>query len=101
MLRAAYILAILLIGFSSSGQAQVQRLKIGGNNGLEWQNNSLIFNALEVTDENGLSPLEADPEANLLPRIKELGGTATTSVRTAAARSNQIINELGLKKEEE
>ncbi len=94
MLRAAYILAILLIGFSSSGQAQVQRLKIGGNDGLEWQNNSLIFNALEVTDENGLSPLEADPEANLLPRIKELGGTATTSVRTAAARSNQILKEL-------
>ena len=94
MLRAAYILAILLIGFSSSGQAQVQRLKIGGSDGLDWQNNSLIFNALEVTDENGLSPLEADPEANLLPRIKELGGTATTSVRTAAARSNQILKEL-------
>ncbi len=94
MLRAAYILATLLIGFSSSGQAQVQRLKIGGNDGLDWQNNSLIFNALEVTDENGLSPLEADPEANLLPRIKELGGTATTSVRTAAARSNQILKEL-------
>jgi hypothetical protein len=94
MLRAAYILAALLIGFSSSGQAQVQRLKIGGNDGLEWENNSLIFNALEVTDENGLSPLEADPEANLLPRIKELGGTATTSVRTAAARSNQILKEL-------
>ena len=94
MLRAAYILATLLIGFSSSGQAQVQRLKIGGNDGLEWKNNSLIFNALEVTDENGLSPLEADPEANLLPRIKELGGTATTSVRTAAARSNQILKEL-------
>ncbi|MBT7585641.1 MAG: hypothetical protein HN558_08960 [Gemmatimonadetes bacterium] len=94
MLRATYILAALLIGFSSSGQAQVQRLKIGGNDGLEWQNNSLVFNALEVTDENGLSPLEADPEANLLPRIKELGGTATTSVRTAAARSNQILKEL-------
>ena len=94
MLRAAYILAILLIGFSSSGQAQVQRLKIGGSDGLDWQNNSLIFNALEVTDENALSPLEADPEANLLPRIKELGGTATTSVRTAAARSNQILKEL-------
>ena len=94
MLRAAYILATLLIGFSSSGQAQVQRLKIGGNDGLDWQNNSLIFNALEETDKNGLSPLEADPEANLLPRIKELGGTATTSVRTAAARSNQILKEL-------
>ena len=53
MLRAAYILAALLIGFSSSGQAQVQRLKIGGNDGLEWEKNSLIFNALEVTTKTG------------------------------------------------
>ena len=94
MLRAAYILAALLVGLSSASQAQVQRLKIGGNDGLEWESNSLIFNALEVTDEIALSPLEANPEENLLPRIKELGGTATTSVQTAAARSNQILNEL-------
>ena len=94
MLRAAHILAALLIGFSGISQAQVQRLKIGGDDGLEWESNSLIFNALEVTDEAALSPLEADPADNLLPRIKELGGTATTSVRTAAARSNQILNEL-------
>ena len=94
MPRAAYILAALLIGFSGSSQAQVQRLKIGGDDGLEWEDNSLIFNALEVTETTALSPLEADPEENLLPRIKELGGNATTSVRTAAARSNQIINEL-------
>lgn len=91
---AAYIAAALLIGFSGSSQAQVQRLKIGGDDGLEWESNSLIFNALEVTETTALSPLEADPEENLLPRIKELGGSATTSVRTAAARSNQIINEL-------
>jgi hypothetical protein len=92
MLRAAHILAALLIGFSGSSQAQVQRLKIGGD-GLEWESNSLIFNALEVS-EGSLLPLEADPDENILPRIKELGGNATTSVRTAAARSNQIINEL-------
>ena len=61
MLRAAYILAALLVGLSSASQAQVQRLKIGGNDGLEWESNSLIFNALEVTDEIALSPLEANP----------------------------------------
>ena len=93
MPRAAYTLAALLL-FAGAGQAQVQRLKIGGDDGLEWENNSLIFNAIEVTEDDGLSPLEADPEENILPRIKELGGSATTSVRTAAARSNQIINEL-------
>ncbi len=88
MTRAALALACLAIPVSAA-----ERLKIGGD-GLEWERNALIFNALEVTDDRGLSPLEADPEENILPRIKELGGSATTSVRTAAARSNQIINEL-------
>ena len=92
MIRAALALAFLAMGYSTPATA-AERLKIGGD-GLEWENNSIIFNALEVTDEGGLSPLEADPEENILPRIKELGGSATTSVSTAAARSNQIINEL-------
>lgn len=92
MTRAALALACLAMGFSTPAAA-AERLKIGGA-GLEWEGNSLVFNALEVTDEGGLSPLEADPEENILPRIKELGGSATTSVRTAAARSNQILNEL-------
>ena len=92
MTRAALALACLAMGFSTPAAA-AERLKIGGD-GLEWEGNSLVFNALEVTDEGGLSPLEADPEENILPRIKELGGSATTSVRTAAARSNQILNEL-------
>ena len=92
MTRAALALACLAMGFSTPA-ADAERLKIGGD-GLEWEGNSLVFNALEVTDEGGLSPLEADPEENILPRIKELGGSATTSVRTAAARSNQILNEL-------
>ena len=92
MTRAALALAFLALGYTTPAAA-AERLKIGGD-GLEWENNSLIFNALEVTDEGGLSPLEADPEENILPRIKELGGSATTSVRTAAARSNQILNEL-------
>ena len=92
MTRAALALAFLAMGYSTPTTA-AERLKIGGD-GLEWENNSIIFNALEVTDEGGLSPLEADPEENILPRIKELGGSATTSVSTAAARSNQIINEL-------
>ena len=88
MARVALALACLALP-----AAAAERLKIGGD-GLEWESNSLVFNALEVTDEGGLSPLEADPEENILPRIKELGGSATTSVRTAAARSNQILNEL-------
>ena len=92
MTRAALALAFLAMGYSTPAAA-AERLKIGGE-GLEWESNSLVFNALEVTDEGGLSPLEADPEENILPRIKELGGSATTSVRTAAARSNQILNEL-------
>lgn len=92
MTRAALALACLAMGCSTPAAA-AERLKIGGD-GLEWESNSLVFNALEVTDEGGLSPLEANPEENILPRIKELGGSATTSVSTAAARSNQILNEL-------
>ena len=92
MIRAALALACLAMGCSTPATA-AERLKIGGD-GLEWESNSLVFNALEVIDEEGLSPLEADPEENILPRIKELGGSATTSVRTVAARSNQILNEL-------
>ena len=53
MPRTAYILAALLF-FAGSGQAQVQRLKIGGNDGLEWESNSLIFNAIEVTADGTL-----------------------------------------------
>ena len=90
MTRAALALACLAMGYSTPA---AERLKIGGD-GLEWESNSTVFNALEVTDEGGLAPLEADPEENILPRIKELGGRATTSVTTAAARSNEIINEL-------
>ena len=92
MTRAALALACLALGYSPPAAA-AERIKIGGD-GLEWESNALVFNALEVTAEGGLSPLEADPEENILPRIKELGGSATTSVRTAAARSNQILNEL-------
>ena len=92
MTRAALALACLAMGYNTPAAA-AERIKIGGD-GLEWESNSLVFNALEVTAEGGLSPLEADPEENILPRIKELGGSATTSVRTAAARSNQILNEL-------
>lgn len=94
MTRAALALACLAIAMGcSTPAAAAERLKIGGA-GLEWEANSLVFNALEVTGAGGLSPLEADPEENILPRIKELGGSATTSVLTAAARSNQILNEL-------
>ena len=86
MPRTAYILAALLF-LAGSGQAQVQRLKIGGNDGLEWESNSLIFNAIEVTADGTLSPLEADPEENILPRIKELGGSATPSLASAPSEA--------------
>ncbi|MFT5087506.1 MAG: hypothetical protein ACI8PG_001866 [Planctomycetota bacterium] len=92
MYRAAILLAAVLAGQPQAGHA-AERLKIGGD-GQTWEDVGLFFNALEVTGQEGLSPLEANPEENLLPRIKELGGNATTSVTTAAARSNQIINEL-------
>ena len=87
------IFLILLAGFILPGRAAaVEQITIGGS-GLAWEENSIVFNALEEVDSS-LLPLEADPEENILPRIKELGGSAETSVRTAAARSNQILNEL-------
>ena len=92
MYRTAILLAIALAVQPRVGHT-AERLKIGGD-GQAWDGVGLFFNALEVTDSEGLSPLEADPQENLLPRIRELGGSATTSVTTAAARSNQIINEL-------
>ena len=61
MTRAALALACLAMAYSSTPAAAAERLKIGGD-GLEWESNSLVFNALEVTDVGGLSPLEADPE---------------------------------------
>ncbi len=92
-MRKTAILFAAFIALLSRDVYAAERLKIGGN-GQTWDDIGLFFNALEVTDEEGLSPLEADPEENILPRIRELGGGATTSVTTAAARSNQIINEL-------
>jgi hypothetical protein len=92
MYRTAILLAIALAVQPRVGHT-AERLKIGGD-GQAWDGVGLFFNALEVTDLEGLSPLEADPQENILPRIRELGGSATTSVTTAAARSNQIINEL-------
>ncbi len=92
MHKTAMLFAVL-VAFSSHVGHAAERLKIGGG-GQTWDSIGLFFNALEVTDDEGLSPLEADPEENILPRIRELGGGATTSVTTAAARSNQIINEL-------
>ncbi len=92
MYRAAILLAIALVAQPQASRA-AERLKIGGD-GQNWNGVGLFSNALEVTNQEGLSPLEADPQENILPRIRELGGSASTSVTTAAARSNQIINEL-------
>lgn len=93
MPTVAIFLILLLAGFILPGRATaVEQITIGGS-GLTWEENSIVFNALEEVDSS-LLPLEADPEENILPRIKELGGSAETSVLTAAARSNQILNEL-------
>jgi hypothetical protein len=94
MCRTALLLAVFLVSLGApEGSTAAETFKVGGA-GLRWEAQSLIFNALEVTEAQALSPLEADPQQNILPRLKELGGSATTSVRTAAARSNQILNEL-------
>jgi len=93
MFTAAIFLILLLAGIAVPDRtAAAENLTIGGT-GLAWEENSIVFNALEVV-ESSLSPLEADSTENILPRIKELGGEARTSVMTAAARSNLILNEL-------
>ncbi|MEE3235051.1 MAG: discoidin domain-containing protein [Candidatus Latescibacterota bacterium] len=92
-MRKSFLLLMVLIAVSPDLINAGERLKFGGN-GNAWDETGLYLNALEVTQLEGLSPLEADPNENILPRIRELGGGATTSVTTAAARSNQIINEL-------
>ena len=92
-MRKSFILLMVLIAVFPDLINAGERLKFGGN-GIAWDETGLYLNALEVTQLEGLSPLEADPTENILPRIRELGGGATTSVTTAAARSNQIINEL-------
>ncbi|NKB66513.1 MAG: hypothetical protein GKR89_05590 [Candidatus Latescibacteria bacterium] len=88
-----FVICLLLtgvLGVVSSNAAE--RLVIGGS-GLSWSDNSLIFTALEELDGT-LAPLEADTTENLMPRVRELGGEATTSVTTASARSNRILTQL-------
>ena len=92
-MRNSFMLLMVLIIALPDLTFAGERIKFGGN-GNAWDETGLYLNALEVTGSEGLSPLEADPDENILPRIRELGGGATTSVTTAAARSNQIINEL-------
>ena len=93
MSTVAIFLALLLtIAIAPERAAAVEQITIGGS-GLAWEENSIIFNALEAVD-GSLLPLEADPEEDILPRIKELDGSAETSVLTASARSNQILTQL-------
>jgi hypothetical protein len=65
-----------------------------GRTAADWQDSPLIFNALDAFGNGSLAPLEADTTENLLPRVVELGGNAQTSVTTAAARSNEILDDL-------
>lgn len=64
-----------------------------GRSADDWSQ-ALIFNALDDLDSGGLQPLEADTTDNLLPRVVDLGGSAQTTVTTAAARSNEILDDL-------
>ena len=61
-MRKTAILFAAFIAFLSHESRAAERLVIGGN-GQAWDDVGLFFNALEVTEGEGLSPLEADPEA--------------------------------------
>ena len=69
----------------------VEELVIGGS-GRDWSETALIFSLVEATD-GSLAPIEADTTENLMPRVKELGGSAVSSVRVIGGR-NEILGPL-------
>ena len=71
------VLVVFALGTVEAGLA-AQELKVGGA-GRSWSETALVFSKVEEV-EGTLAPLEADPTENLLPRVRELGGSATTSV---------------------
>ena len=83
----------LLIALTAGPLTASERLVLG-TNAEDWQETALIFSALDALNSGALSPLQADTTENLLPRVVELGGNAQTSVTTAAARSNEILDDL-------
>lgn len=71
----------------------VEELVIGGS-GRDWSETALIFNNAEAVG-GSLAPLEADTRENLLPRVKELGGSAVSSVRVIGQYGgNEILAQL-------
>ena len=87
MLAMVLVLAVVDIGDAT------ERLVLGGS-GADWNESAVVFSALDVLEGGVLAPLQADTTENLLPRVVELGGSAQTSVTTAAARSNEILGDL-------
>jgi hypothetical protein len=69
----------------------VQELKIGGS-GRFWSETALIFSSVEDTD-GSLAPIEADTTENLLTRVRELGGSAVSSVPVIGG-SSEILRQL-------
>ena len=69
----------------------VEELVVGGS-GRDWSETALIFSSVEATD-GSLAPIEADTTENLLTRVKELGGSAVSSVRVIGGR-NEILGQL-------
>ena len=69
----------------------VQELRIGGS-GRSWSETALIFSSVEATD-GSLAPIEADTTENLLTRVRELGGSAVSSVPVIGG-SSEILRQL-------
>ncbi|MBM3279628.1 MAG: hypothetical protein FJY95_16350 [Candidatus Handelsmanbacteria bacterium] len=92
-MAAVFLLLLVLFGLAAPPSAPAVDYLTFGTRARPWTADSLVFNALEQV-EGRLGPLVADSTENLLPRVKELGGSAVTSVAAAAARSNQILREL-------
>lgn len=87
-------LYVILMCLTTARPALAAERLVLGRSAADWEETALIFNAVDALQSGTLAPLEADTTENLLPRVLELGGSAQTSVTTAAARSNEILDDL-------
>ena len=85
---------VILICLTTAHPALAADRLVLGRSASDWEETALIFNAVDALQSGTLAPLVADTTDNLLPRVVELGGSAQTSVTTAAARSNEILDDL-------
>lgn len=85
---------VILICLTAAHPALAADRLVLGRSASDWEETALIFNAVDALQSGTLAPLVADTTDNLLPRVVELGGSAQTSVTTAAARSNEILDDL-------